>query len=413
MHLNVDAGKADEQRGDIGKKAILFVAAQEHRRHRGKRCRRVAGREGIDLVFQSVSDRLPIGEKGTKLVGIGARARDAVFEREVRDEQSEQQGNEHGRAGAPPFLEQQADDRHRDEKDAAVAPEPDQSCYGEASSAAELDWLLEKAAPVLEGQNLFFSTDRTILPGSTIHYYLDETIFAISWKEDVDHMAVTYSEVKIMDPSQIRRHLSGGSYASGTLMLTSEMSKQVNAVMAFSGDFYDYRQRGTVVHNGTVYRTNDGLSDICYVDENGDLLLERHHVFDSVEDAQQYMDEKGIRFSLAFGPILVEDYQPQKLPVYFIGQLTGNYSREALCQMDRLHYLVVVCNYEKGCFYMPTGNDLVKLCQATGCIRAYNLDGGQTSTVVMNNEVLNSISYGSQRLISDIFYFATAKPKEN
>ena len=99
--------------------------------------------------------------------------------------------------------------------------------------------------------------------------------------------------------------------------------------------------------------------------------------------------------------------------VYFIGQLTGNYSREALCQMDRLHYLVVVCNYEKGCFYMPTGNDLVKLCQATGCIRAYNLDGGQTSTVVMNNEVLNSISYGSQRLISDIFYFATAKPKEN
>ena len=34
------------------------------------------------------------------------------------------------------------------------------------------------------------------------------------------------------------------------------------------------------------------------------------------------MDEKGIRFSLAFGPILVEDYQPQKLPVYFIGQLT-------------------------------------------------------------------------------------------
>ena len=146
------------------------------------------------------------------------------------------------------------------EKDAVVAPEPDQSCYGEASSPAELEWLLEKAAPILEGQELFFSTDRTILPDSTIHYYLDETIFAISWKEDVNHMAVTYSEVKIMDPSQIRRHLSGGSYSSGTLMYTSDMSKQVNAVMAFSGDFYDYRQKGTVVQNGIVCRTNDGLS---------------------------------------------------------------------------------------------------------------------------------------------------------
>lgn len=299
------------------------------------------------------------------------------------------------------------------EKDAVVAPEPDQSCYGEASSPAELEWLLEKAAPILEGQELFFSTDRTILPDSTIHYYLDETIFAISWKEDVNHMAVTYSEVKIMDPSQIRRHLSGGSYSSGTLMYTSDMSKQVNAVMAFSGDFYDYRQKGTVVQNGIVYRTNDGLSDICYVDENGDLLLERHHKFDTVEQAQQYVDEKGIRFSLAFGPILVEDHQPQELPTYFVGELKGNFSREALCQMDRLHYLVVVCNYERGCYYMPTGKDLVKLCANTGCIRAYNLDGGQTSTVVMNNEVLNSISYGGQRLISDIFYFATAKPKEN
>ena len=150
-----------------------------------------------------------------------------------------------------------------------------------------------------------------------------------------------------------------------------------------------------------------------YVDENGDLLLERHHKFDTVEQAQQYVDEKGIRFSLAFGPILVEDHQPQELPTYFVGELKGNFSREALCQMDRLHYLVVVCNYERGCYYMPTGKDLVKLCANTGCIRAYNLDGGQTSTVVMNNEVLNSISYGSQRLISDIFYFATAKPKEN
>ena len=141
--------------------------------------------------------------------------------------------------------------------------------------------------------------------------------------------------------------------------------------------------------------------------------MERHHKFDTVEQAQQYVDEKGIRFSLAFGPILVEDHQPQELPTYFVGELKGNFSREALCQMDRLHYLVVVCNYERGCYYMPTGKDLVKLCANTGCIRAYNLDGGQTSTVVMNNEVLNSISYGSQRLISDIFYFATAKPKEN
>ncbi len=298
------------------------------------------------------------------------------------------------------------------EKDAAVAPEPEQSCFGEASDPEELRGVLDRAADVLEGQKLFFSTDRQIMEGSTIHYYLDDTIFAVSWKEVVNNTAVTYSEIKIMDPSQLRRHFSGDGYCSGRLSLTSEMAEQVNAVMAFSGDFYNYRITGNVVANGKVCRMNNGITDVCYVDENGDLILKRRQEFANAQEAQTYVDENKISFSLAFGPILVENYEAQELPVYMVGELTGNYAREALCQMDRLHYLVVVCNYEGTHTHMPTGKELVKICQETGCIRAYNLDGGQTSTVVMNNEVLNNVSYGNQRLISDIIYFGTAKPKE-
>ena len=48
----------------------------------------------------------------------------------------------------------------------------------------------------------------------------------------------------------------------------------------------------------------------------------------------------------------------------------------------------------------------------TGCLQAYALDGGQTATVVMNNEVRNNVNYGSERPISDIIYFATAMPAE-
>ena len=41
---------------------------------------------------------------------------------------------------------------------------------------------------------------------------------------------------------------------------------------------------------------------------------------------------------------------------------------------------------------------------------AYTLDGGQTATIAMNHEHINPVQYGSQRRISDIFYFATAIP---
>ena len=37
--------------------------------------------------------------------------------------------------------------------------------------------------------------------------------------------------------------------------------------------------------------------------------------------------------------------------------------------------------------------------------------GGQTTTIVLNNEVINHVNYGSERKISDIIYFATAMPE--
>ena len=47
-----------------------------------------------------------------------------------------------------------------------------------------------------------------------------------------------------------------------------------------------------------------------------------------------------------------------------------------------------------------------------GCEKAYTLDGGQTAVIAMNDKLINQVSYGAQREISDIIYFATALPWE-
>ena len=44
--------------------------------------------------------------------------------------------------------------------------------------------------------------------------------------------------------------------------------------------------------------------------------------------------------------------------------------------------------------------------------KAYNLDGGQTSEIIMNGEPINHIDFGFERTVSDIIYFATAIPNE-
>ena len=295
---------------------------------------------------------------------------------------------------------------------APAAPVPDPACYGEADTPAEMAQVLEEAAGVLEGQQMVFSTETESLPDTKVFYYLDDTIFAVVWKEEVERSAYTFAEVKVMDPSQFRRCLSGGAFGSGKLTLTSEMSRSVNAVVGCSGDFYGYRRAGVTVVDGVVEKYWKGIRDNCFIDGNGDMRMVSNHEFESKEEAQKFVEENNILFSLSFGPVLVKDGElccPQSYP---LGEIHDQYPRAAICQMDRLHYLYVVCNGEKLYPRMHPMSVLAQHVAETGCLQAYALDGGQTATVVMNNEVRNNVNYGSERPISDIIYFATAMPAE-
>ena len=107
-----------------------------------------------------------------------------------------------------------------------MAPEPNPDCYGQTDDPASLQWLLDEAAFLLDGQELYFSTDVELFEGSLVNYYLDDTIFAITWKEVHDGSVYTFSEVKVNHPSQFRRHLAGGEYGSATQFYTSEMAER-------------------------------------------------------------------------------------------------------------------------------------------------------------------------------------------
>ena len=297
-------------------------------------------------------------------------------------------------------------------RDDEQAPVPSPDHYGETDDPSTLDWLLEKADETFGKQPMYFNTDITILPGSSVRYYYDETLLVINWKTVLDYAVYTFSEVRVAHPSQFRRFLSGGKYGENTLYLTSEMAKSVNAVMAASGDFYANRHRGVIVSDGVVHLNTDGVPDICYVTRSGDLLLEHNRRFKDIAEAQEYVDKNDICFSMAFGPTLVHDGELQKyFHRYPLGETTGDYVRAAICQMGSLHYLHAAVNAEKRHTAWPTMERFAKCIAATGCEQAYALDGGQTATVVVDNKVINQVNYGSERKISDIIYFATALPQ--
>ncbi len=297
--------------------------------------------------------------------------------------------------------------------DDLIAPEPDQTKYGRTDDPSTLGWLLEDAAELLDGQETVFNTDISIPVGTEVIYYLDETIFAICWKQVIDGGMYTFSEVKIAHPSQLRRFLSGGEYGSEVQLVTTEMAKTVNAVLASSGDFYNFRRVGVIVYDGQVRRVNSKYVDTCYINDQGDMLFSYAGELPDMKSAQEFVDENNIRFSMAFGPVLVDHGEYHPVERYSLGQIEDRYARAALCQMDKLHYMVVVSGSEMGYKRDATLHDFAMNIMDLGVEMAYTLDGGQTAAVVMNDQLVNRVVYGSQRPISDIFYFATAVPDGN
>ena len=295
--------------------------------------------------------------------------------------------------------------------DAAAAPKPNQSLYGSVRKPADMEPVLEQAKWVLDGQKTYFQLNQQIYDDSLIRYYLDETILAVTWQEVHDDSVYTFSEIKVEDASQFRRHLAGGEYGSNIQYLTTEMAETVNAVVASAGDFYRFRDFGAVVYQGQAKRVEGTYAETCYIDFSGDMHFTRAGEVLTTEAVQQYVDENNINFSLAFGPILVDNYELQEHSWYGVGEINEGYARSALCQMDSLHYLVVTANTTGVHQTIPTVAMFAKNIAATGCRMAYCLDGGQTATIVMNNELVNRPVYGQQRKISDIIYFATAVPE--
>ena len=294
-------------------------------------------------------------------------------------------------------------DRH-----ALSAPAPDPACFGQVDDPRLLD--VSGSEKLLEGQKLYFSPAVTLAPGTPVRYYQDETILAITWKQVLDGGVYTFSEVKIAHPSQFRRFLAGGEFGSDKLYVTTEMAQSVNAVVASSGDFYGYRQAGTLVYDGVVRRVNNGLVDTCYIDKNGDMLFTTRFDEMDKEQSQRFVDEKEILFSLAFGPVLIQEGRVVTPDSYAVGEINDCYPRAALCQLGKLHYLLAVVNGEETLPEVPTIHRFAQNLCSSGITKAYALDGGQTAVIAMDGQLINAVLYGHQRKISDIIYFATAIP---
>ncbi len=303
-------------------------------------------------------------------------------------------------------------------ENATSAPVPDPSCFHTTDNPQEVMDVIAAAGGLLDGQQVAFDPNAQFQEGKPIHYYYDETILAIVWKEIIQDKCCTCAEIKVADGSQIRRKLADDTYGSAIQLYATAMSEQANAVVTLSGDFYAFRNLGITVYQREVYRCNPAQVDSCFVTASGDLLFSYAGELMQKEEAQAFVDSNDVVFAVAFGPVLVDNGELRdvgSLVSYPIGEINRTYSRTGIGLLGERHYFCMTINYDDGYRVAATLPQLAQFMYDKGCVKAYNLDGGQTSVIAVQGEAINHIDVingQSERVVSDIIYFASALPEE-
>ena len=146
-----------------------------------------------------------------------------------------------------------------------VAPRPDPEGYG-VSRQGEDTAPVMAASALLEGKELLWSPERETLPGREIRWYSDETIFAVSWRENINRLPFTLCEVVVAHPSQLRRYLADNSALSFARWVHRFVPNACVSIPAqqlgSSGPFCRFHMHACLDRHGLLFSSS--LTSLCY-----------------------------------------------------------------------------------------------------------------------------------------------------
>ena len=297
-------------------------------------------------------------------------------------------------------------------EDAVCGYVPCDDKFHELTDPALITEAIADSDHLIRGADLVFDTNVTFAPGQKIYYYADDSLFAIVWKEFCNNCYCNFAEVFISDPSQLRRKIAGDTYGYSAQLYASTMAAQANSVVAINGDFYKFRSPGLCVYDRVVYRCESSYLDTCFFDTKGNMIFSYAGELKDKEEAQRFVDDNDILFSVSFGPVLIDNGVPKENLNYRIGETMQRYSRASIGQIGEGHYLLMTIGHVypyRECCTLKGAQDIMLL---KGCVNAYTLDGGQTAEIVWRDRPYSYVDWGVERTISDIIYFATAVPED-
>jgi exopolysaccharide biosynthesis protein len=220
---------------------------------------------------------------------------------------------------------------------------------------------------------------------------------------------VTYyvADVVLGDATVLQSAFANNSFGENITETTSATAADHDAVFAINGDYYGFRDTGIVIRNGVVYRDEGARQGLAFY-RDGTV-----QVYDETGTTAERLVADGVWNTLSFGPAVLEDGQVvDGIEDVEVDTNVGNHSiqgeqpRTAVGIIGTNHLVfVVVDGRSPGYSAGVTMTALADIMQDLGATTAYNLDGGGSSTMYFNGQLVNDpLGQGKERGTSDILY---------
>lgn len=214
----------------------------------------------------------------------------------------------------------------------------------------------------------------------------------------------------VKDPTRVK--VAGlNAYGEGKVGKTTEqMAKDANALAATNAGGYaeqsDYKTGGipegrngaglVIIDGKLLWGSRDSKYEIIGIDKKGILYVD-------TMTAGQALD-KGIQYAVNWGPVLVKNGEP--CIVESEGSNPGFHPRTAIGQRSDGSMLILVIDGRQSHSMGASYEDLVEIMVRFGAVNAANLDGGMSSYMVYDGEIITSpymLYFNGKRTVATSF----------
>ena len=237
--------------------------------------------------------------------------------------------------------------------------------------------------------------------------YEDEHISVTVTEYDENDTTIYVADVQLSSARYLKTAFAEDTFGKNITAATSEIAAAHGAILAVNGDFCGARTTGYVIRNGIVYRdTGDAATDVLCIYADGHF-----EITNAGETTAQALADAGVWQAFSFGPALVQDGAVTVSEGEEVGHAMASNPRTAIGIIDDLHYVLVVSDGRTDESAGLTLRQLASFMQGLGVTTAYNLDGGGSSTMYWNGQVINEPTTSGrsikERSVSDIVYIGS------